>query len=89
MSAELAANESNRQELLANIAHELKTPLAWCDSYAEGLKERIAEKKRDQYLDVILSETERMDAMVLEMLDLSRLEAGRVKLSRDEFLSPR
>lgn len=41
--------------------------------------------KRDKYLDVILSESERMDAMVLEMLDLSRLEAGKVKLSRDDF----
>ena len=81
--------EENRRQLTSNIAHELKTPLAVVHSYAEGLKERIAEKKRDQYLDVILSETERMDAMVLEMLDLSRLEAGRVKLSRDEFSLPR
>ncbi len=80
--------EANRRQLTSSIAHELKTPLAVVHSYAEGLKERIAEKKRDQYLDVILSETERMDAMVLEMLDLSRLEAGRVKLSRDEFSLP-
>lgn len=80
--------EANRRQLTSSIAHELKTPLAVVHSYAEGLKERIAEKKRDRYLDVILSETERMDAMVLEMLDLSRLEAGRVKLSRDEFSLP-
>ena len=39
----------------------------------------------DKYIDVILSETERLDGMVLEMLDLSRLEAGKVKLSRDVF----
>ncbi len=80
--------EENRRQLTSSIAHELKTPLAVVHSYAEGLRERIAEEKRDQYLDVILSETERMDAMVLEMLDLSRLEAGRVKLSRDEFSLP-
>lgn len=54
-------------------------------SYTEGLQEHIAEEKREKYLEVILSETERMDDMVLEMLDLSRLEAGRVKLARDEF----
>lgn len=77
--------EANRRRMTSNIAHELKTPLAVIHSYSEGLKERIAEEKRDKYLDVILSETERMDAMVLEMLDLSRLEAGRVKLSRVEF----
>ena len=77
--------EENRRQLTSHIAHELKTPLAVVHSYAEGLKEHIAEDKRDKYVDVILSETERMDAMVLEMLDLSRLEAGKVKLARDQF----
>ena len=77
--------EKNRRQMVSNIAHELKTPLAVVHSYAEGLKEHIAEEKREKYLDVILSESERMDAMVLEMLDLSRLEAGKVKLSRDTF----
>ncbi len=77
--------EENRRQMTSNIAHELKTPLAVIHSYAEGLKERIAEDKREKYLDVILSETQRTDAMVLEMLDLSRLEAGRIKLTREEF----
>ncbi len=77
--------EENRRQMTSNIAHELKTPLAVIHSYAEGLKERIAEDKREKYLEVILSETERTDGMVLEMLDLSRLEAGRIKLSREEF----
>ena len=77
--------EDNRRQMTSHIAHELKTPLAVIHSYAEGLRERIAEGKLEQYLDTILSETERMDAMVLEMLDLSRLEAGRVKLTRSQF----
>ena len=77
--------ELNRRQMTSNIAHELKTPLAVIHSYAQGLKEHIAEEKRDKYIDVILSEVERTDAMVLEMLDLSRLEAGKVKLSRDVF----
>lgn len=76
--------EENRRQMTSSIAHELKTPLAVIHSYAEGLKEHAAEEKRDKYIDVILSETERIDGMVLEMLDLSRLEAGRVKLSRDD-----
>lgn len=50
--------------MTSNIAHELKTPLAVIHSYAEGLKEHIAEDKRDKYIDVILSETERTDSMV-------------------------
>lgn len=77
--------EQNRRQMTSSIAHELKTPLAVIHSYAEGLKEHIAEDRRDQYLDVILSEVKRTDGMVLEMLDLSRLEAGKVKLARDEF----
>jgi len=77
--------EQNRRQMTSNIAHELKTPLAVIHSYAEGLKEQIAPEKREKYLDVILSESERTDAMVLELLDLSRLEAGKVKLSRDDF----
>lgn len=77
--------ERNRRQMTSNIAHELKTPLAVIHSYAEGLKEHIAEDKRDKYIDVILSEAERTDGMVLEMLDLSRLEAGKVKLSRDDL----
>ena len=77
--------ETNRRQMTSSIAHELKTPLAVIHSYAEGLKEHIAEEKRDKYIDVILSEAERTDAMVLEMLDLSRLEAGKVRLSREDF----
>ncbi len=77
--------EQARRQLTSNLAHELKTPLAVVHSYAEGLLSRIAEEKREQYLDTILSEAERMDGLVMEMLDLSRLEAGKVRLSRDEF----
>lgn len=77
--------EEDRRQITSNIAHELKTPLAVIHSYAEGLKENTAEGKRDKYIDVILTEAERTDSMVLEMLDLSRLEAGKVKLSRDDF----
>lgn len=77
--------EQNRRRMMSNIAHELKTPLAVIHSYAEGLKENIAENKREKYLNVILAETEHLDGMVLELLDLSRLEAGRVKLQRSDF----
>lgn len=77
--------EENRRRMVSNITHELKTPLAVISSYAEGLKEGIAADKQEHYLDVILEETQRMDGMVLEMLDLSRLEAGKVRLASDRF----
>ena len=77
--------EENRRQLVSNITHELKTPLAVIHSYAEGLQSGIAEEKKEKYLATILEETERMDSMVLEMLDHSRLESGKVKLSADHF----
>ena len=77
--------EENRRRMVSNITHELKTPLAVIHSYAEGLKEGIAADKQQHYLNVILEEAQRMDGMVLEMLDLSRLEAGKVRLASDRF----
>lgn len=77
--------ERKRREMISNITHELKTPLAVIHSYAEGLKDGIAADKQEQYLTVIQEEADRMDAMVLEMLDLSRLEAGKVRLAQDRF----
>lgn len=77
--------EEHRRKMISGITHELKTPLAVIHSYAEGLAEGIAADKQEQYLKIILDETERMDGMVLQMLDLSRLEAGKVRLSADQF----
>lgn len=75
--------EENRRQLISNITHELKTPLAVIRSYTEALQEGIAGNKTDSYLSVILEETEQMDAVVLQMLDLSRLEAGKVRLAAE------
>jgi signal transduction histidine kinase len=71
--------------MVSNITHELKTPLAIIHSYAEGLQSGIAEEKKEKYLSTILEEAERMDGMVLEMLDHSRLESGKVRLATDHF----
>lgn len=56
-------------------AHELKTPLAVLRAHAEALREDIAPEKRDQYLDVVLSESDRMATLVGSLLELSRAEA--------------
>ena len=77
--------EEKRRQLISNITHELKTPLAVIHSYAEGLQSGIDAEKQEHYLSVILDESEHMDEMVLQMLDVSRLEAGKVRLSVDHF----
>ena len=76
--------ETNRRQLVSNITHELKTPLAVIHSYCEGLLAGIAPEKQENYLNTIMEEADRMDTMVLEMLDLSRLEAGKVRLAQDQ-----
>ncbi|MBQ7344550.1 MAG: HAMP domain-containing histidine kinase [Oscillospiraceae bacterium] len=77
--------EKHRRRLISGITHQLKTPLTVIHSYAEGLCEDIAADKREQYTRVIQEEVEQMDSMVLQMLDLSRLESGKVKLELSSF----
>ena len=67
------------------IAHELKTPLGMIQAYSEGLKEKIAEDKREEYLEVIIDETVKMNELILEMLDLAKLENKAYILKRETF----
>lgn len=68
--------EKGRRMLIDGISHELKTPLSLIRTYSEGIKEKISEEKKDEYLSVIIDETYKMDEMILEMLELSKLEIG-------------
>lgn len=77
--------EQSRKMLVSSIAHELKTPLAVIHSYAEGLQAGIAPDRQAEYLSVILGQSERMDEMVLQTLELSRLEAGKVQLATERL----
>ena len=65
-------------------AHELKTPLAVLRGHAEALREDIAPDKRAQYLDIVLEESDRMAALVGQLLELSRLDRGD-SLRRETF----
>ncbi len=81
----LLANERERRvsamksEFVANVSHELKTPLALVRMFAEMLQSgRVAsEEKRQQYLDIIVSESERLSALIENVLDFARVERGR------------
>ncbi len=67
-----------RKEFLSNVSHELKTPIALIQGYAEGLKDCVNddEESRDYYCDVITDEAERMNSLVKSLLSLSELESG-------------
>lgn len=75
-----------RKEFLSNVSHELKTPLALIQGYAEGLKECINddEESRNFYCDVIVDESDKMNRMVKQILSLNQLEFGNdvVEMSR-------
>lgn len=64
------------RDFTRSAAHELKTPLAVLRAHAESLREDIDPRKREEYLDVVLEESDRMAALVGSLLELSRLEAG-------------
>lgn len=76
-----------RREFVSNVSHELKTPIFLIQGYAEGLKANVAadEEKRDFYCDVIMEETEKMDVLVKDLLDLSQIESGMFPVNKTEF----
>jgi len=67
-----------RKEFLANVSHELKTPIALIQGYAEGLKEGINDdpESREFYCEVIMDEASKMNNMVKKLLTLNQLEFG-------------
>lgn len=70
--------EQMRNDFLGNVSHELKTPLALIQGYAEGLKEGVNtdEESREFYCDVIMDEADKMNQMVRNLLALNQLEFG-------------
>lgn len=77
-----------RKEFLSNVSHELKTPLALIQGYAEGLKEGINQddaESRDFYCDVIMDEANKMSIMVKKLLDLNQLEFGNDIVALERF----
>ncbi|QUH18815.1 HAMP domain-containing sensor histidine kinase [Alkaliphilus sp. B6464] len=77
--------ERMRKEFVSSASHELKTPLGIMRGFTEGLKDEVAIEKKDYYIDVILEEIEKMDTLVLDMLDLSKLESKAYLLVEENF----
>ena len=76
-----------RKEFLSNVSHELKTPIALIQGYAEGLKEGINDdaESREFYCDVIIDEAAKMNDMVKKLLTLNQLEFGNDVISMERF----
>lgn len=76
-----------RKQFLSDVSHELKTPIALIQGYAEGLVENVAEDKenRDYYCEVILDEAGKMDKLVKQLLTLSKIEYGSQQPEMQKF----
>ena len=79
--------DERRSEFIANVSHELKTPIALVKGYAEGLKEGVNEdaESREFYCDVIMDEAEKMDHLVKRLILLNQVESGRDAMVMERF----
>ena len=83
-SAELAKNDDLQKELVANISHDLRTPLTMIKGYSEVMRD-IPDENTPENVQVIIDETERLTELVNDMLDLSKIRAGTRKPEREVF----
>ena len=76
-----------RKSFISDVSHELKTPIALIQGYSEGLLENVNthEESRKFYAEVILDETNKMDKLVKELLELMKLEYGKREFNNTEF----
>jgi signal transduction histidine kinase len=76
--------ERRRRDTTNALAHDLKTPLSIISGYAQNLMENIRTEKREHYAKHIKDNVDRMDAIILEMLELSKLESDQYQMSIEE-----
>lgn len=73
--------EEQRKDFVAAVSHELKTPLAIIRAYSEGIQEGVSKEREEKYLKVIVDETKKMDTLIINMLESSKLENGTQKIN--------
>ncbi len=90
MASALAVLESSRRSFVANVSHELKTPMTTIGGFIDGMLDgTIPPEKRNEYLQIVSNETKRLSRLVTSMLNLSKIEAGELEPKRSEFdISP-
>lgn len=86
-ATEISKVESLRNELIANVSHDLRTPLTMIKAYAEMIRDLSGDnpQKRSEHLEVIISETDRLSELVSSLLELSKLQSGNQSLTREWF----
>lgn len=84
---ELSKTDEIRRELMANISHDLKTPLTMIKAYAEMIRDLTFDNKEKstEHLNTIIKETDRLNLLVNDVLELSRMQSKEVKLDKEVF----
>lgn len=87
MALELGKINQLERELVANLSHDIRTPLTMIRGYAEMIKDITGENKqqREEQLDIIVDETNRLSRLASDALDLSRLQAGQIVMKPQSF----
>lgn len=83
-ASELNRTETLRRDLMANISHDLRTPLTMIRGYAELMRD-IPGEANDENIQIIIDETNRLSNLVTDILDLSKLQSGVEKLNKTDF----
>jgi signal transduction histidine kinase len=76
-----------RKQFISDVSHELKTPIALIQGYAEGLVENVNadDESREFYANVILDEANKMDILVKQLLELMKIEYGKLEFNNEKF----
>ncbi|MEK7014292.1 sensor histidine kinase [Bacillus sp. FSL R9-9410] len=77
--------ENTRKEFIAGVSHELKTPLSIMKSCISILKDGVAEHKKEYYFQAMEKEVDKMDILILDMLELAKFESGTYNMKMDSF----
>ena len=83
-ATELGKTDSLQKELIANVSHDLRTPLTMIKGYAEVMRD-IPGENTPENVQVIIDETERLTGLVNDMLDISKLKAGTISIQPEEY----
>ena len=82
MAEELEKYEHTRESFVGNVSHELRSPLTSIQGFVQGMLDgTIEECDRQQYLETVLSETKRMNALINDLLDLAKYESGQFPMN--------